>query len=231
MNSKYRVTLLCGTLLFLVCVLLLSSFHRDRDLQSRRIAFQTQLEIQAKLANDQESKKIESGEIWVGELHKKTDPTVLESSVTQGDLNPLQRVFGLTDFGHNQLSADTELHQCHPGSADCTTGGSVTLSRAGHTLCVITLGFLHSETAETPSHYRIDWNPSKIGDHRTLVEKLEILDQFTVEGLASGPVKLYELMKRAYSVDETDNSEVQDQLRREIVVAIFRSILESRSAS
>lgn len=155
MRIRQRLCVFVGVLLLLAAILCLTVASCTRQAAIRRSTYFARLAADGQNSLSLETDQCNSGQLWVGQLHESV-PSVAPNSEAAADLTKQRRITGELTTPTASISAQFELHECHPGSKTCAAGGNIVLRSEGKPLATISVGILRAGE----SRYRVNWPPS-----------------------------------------------------------------------
>lgn len=220
-------------LLVLGLLVAVSTGMRQQLSRQRRAEFQAHLERQADERRQDVRTRIDAGEIWIGQLHGAIDDLPEAPGPPRADAPsslPFQkRIMHRIDM--HGFTLLVELHECHPGSPLCSTGGSIEVHRGERSVCLVSVGLLQALNIDgKASHYRIDWQPTADHDPFTVDEKLQIVQQLACDRRPATPVEFRDMLRTAYGDEmQSDAGKGREHHLRSLVSTVFSAIVVSRA--
>lgn len=176
----------------------------------------------------------QTGRLWIGELHNNEgDWTADDERQVSARPRSARSVAGRIELKPDDLSADFEFHECDPGSALCSTGGSITVLATGRRMCAITVGILREQsTGVSGSDYRVLWEHRDDVAALTESERLAMLQVLAGDSALLDRGSFHHLLREAYAGDPGSlSAEASSELvAGKLFRAVLRAIVESRSS-
>lgn len=227
-----RLPLLLVATALLVVMLPISLWRQRRSADARSADERTRVIAVAQRGERAQADLVDLGMLWTGEFFDD----VGEWPVEARDLGPKRprtnsSISGRIEVADADLTAEFEFHECEPGSAECSTGGIISVFSAGQRVCVISLGILRLSAEGLPrSDYRVTWEPRDEGRALTELEKLTLLRRL------AGPVEipdratLHQQLRVAYDGSpQTASSTAASELAAQAVIrAALAAIVGAR---
>ena len=224
MTVNRRLLFLLTVLLVLSTAFLAINGYQFRNAELRNSRLREMYAQSADVADQRESEALESGDLWIGELHKPIVGTVSKFAMKSIDLTRQRRASGTVQF-HDGLSATMKLHECYPGTSLCTSGGSITVCDGERTICGISVVLCGVEGESRVSRYRVNWSPEAGDRYETGSAKHEFLKSFGGEGLVPDHEKFQSLLRSAYGYEQEARSDYFPQIKRTIICTVIRAIV------
>jgi hypothetical protein len=232
MKQTHRKGILIAALIVLSSAWGLSTWVRGQAKARREALHLATLEQDLQELQRVEQARVASGDVWVEELHARLPAETGAQAPSSPNVNSLlhqRRLARLMHFPGSELTVNTELHECNPGSEVCTTGGSIQVRMGTHFVCAVSVGLLQvSASGQPSSYYRVDWQPKADGSTLTRAEKLAIVHQLALGGRLRSTSELQSLLESAYSLPTGSAAGDENPHLRSLVSTIFRAIVDSQ---
>jgi len=169
--------------------------------------------------------KIHLGETWAGELHRPE-----EADVDHGDSVDNGLLSQRTISGEVPLTSDgsvigvIQLHECSPGSYECTSGGSLTVQDVnGETICRGELSLL----SHSGSRYELNWTPK--APVKSENDKIILIERCAGETEVTSPEGLRRLLASLYEAGDHANPQSLEMRARLIRAILQKALLDRRT--
>jgi hypothetical protein len=225
--------------MFLLCLLaaliVIQQLRKWEDLRSSELRSsrnRSHVEGVIQHANLAEREQVSRGALWIGRLHDQRGEPANDDS-GHHSLAPAatdsKRIAGRIDLGQDSLSAIVNLHECHPGSWLCSTGGEIILLDGERTVCAFSVGLLQPpEDGGQDSYYCVSWKDREGGIALTEPERLKILERLAGAGEVPDRAWFHRLLRTAYGYESPvaslrESESIQKAIVRSVLGAIARS--------
>ena len=221
----------------LMLMLILNVFHayswcQEKAFELELLEVHRQQSELAAVARAEEQRLIGEGTLWRDELYTEgSNPVNAEPQKlrTAADSVCHRRIAGQLQNRNSSMTARYEMHECHPGSLTCTTGGIIYIESANRPICSISLNLLRCDTdARLRSTFCVHWLNTSLNE----CERIEVLTEMAGPEVLPDAPTLGQLLRSAYR-DSSENTLVSMSpmpSHRALLGKILRGIIEARSA-
>lgn len=173
--------------------------------------------------------RIENGALWLGTLHEKiatnNDAPPLSPSSTTLEGQRRISIDSVPLAGDSRYHLAMEIHECHPGSDACSSGGSIRLTTAkGEPLFSCELGMLLTGPTKQ-SYYSLLWDEA--AESLTAEERHQLLKSIAGENSQPNAASFLENLRVAYGF----NNHLEGPGKRQAMQLwqnVFKAIIADR---
>lgn len=198
--SSRRRKFLWLVLAILAVSLIFQRQYARRSATARSEAYAQHIDQTIREAAALRLERVETGALWRGALHEDvaaSDNAAAEASMSTSLAGQRRISVDAVPVGSDHpYHVAMDIHECHPGSDACSSGGSIRLmTAAGTTVFSCELGMLLPEPARQ-SYYSLLWNPA--GPSMTTQERLQLLKGFVAGGGRPDASTFFDNLQFAY---------------------------------
>jgi hypothetical protein len=199
------------------------------------IAFERQAEASRMQAEEfavieraREDQSCSDGTVWRGVL-KVEPPSLVDIPLPIAAAQSLllsQRIAGRLVSSNKDVTVEYDMHECHPGSQLCSTGGTIYIRKADRLLASISLSLLQSDgTGGLRSSFHVHWLDRSLDQEA----KIGLFKYLASSSTALPTAPLGELLRSKYlvtgaSTAATVTNELDESLLRTVLNGILIAV-------
>lgn len=238
-RMKLRLLVSSVTLILLLCAFHLHSWRENSVYELQVQRSQREAEELAAIERVKEQRLIREGTLWLGDLNppdSNQQHSLLQKPTIHVSPQLYQRIWGWIPRRDSSVTAQYEMHECHPGSATCTTGGTISIHCGDRVIGTISLNLLEPDVSgNLRSKFQVNWLDTSLSQH----EKFEIVKELAGPAVATDatdPATLGQLLKSVYregsaepALDKESREASHAGLLRFILLGILKAVVARAS--